>query len=204
VSQKQPDQILSEFIDAWNAGDRPEVNAYLSRAPDERRDELAQEIGRFVAYAPEPSYSQESLEQIRSETAGLAALPSLLTRARGRAGVEVRELGASLARALGVSDVAKTAGYLDRLESGSLDPRGVSRRVLDALASSLGVSREQLDAAADRFVLRAAPSAPAAMWRAQPGAASDQRADLELLASAMSAPAPEPWDEVDELFRGGR
>ena len=36
-----PDRILSDFIDAWNAGRRPEVDDYVGRA-----DEADREIGR--------------------------------------------------------------------------------------------------------------------------------------------------------------
>jgi hypothetical protein len=203
---REPDQILSEFIDAWNAGRRPQVNVYLALAPAGQRGELADELSRFLALAPEPAYSPEALDAVRAEAASLAVpLASLLRRARERTRVSVRELGSSLAQALGVSDEAKTAGYLDQLESGSLDPRGLSRRVLDALAASLGVARDQLEAAADRFALPVPPATAAgALWRAEPEAAREERADLELLADAMAAPAPEPWDQIDELFRGGR
>jgi hypothetical protein len=201
----EPDQILSEFIDAWNAGERPDVHAHLARAAPEHREELAAEIGRFAEIAPEPAYSPETLALMREEADALARLPSLLARARERARVSVTELGGTLARALSLSDERKATAYLEQLESGSLDPRGVSRRVLHALARALEVVPAQLEAAADRTAWRPAPVArAAAVWRAEPEAAASERADLETLARAMAVPAPEPWDEVDELFRGGR
>jgi hypothetical protein len=206
---REPDQLLSEFIDAWNGGRRPRVNDYLEQAPAEQRGELADDIARFLDVAPSPAYSPEALEAVRAEAAALEAreaLPSLLARARARARVSLRELGSSLASALGVADAEKTARYLGELESGALDPRGVSRRALDAIASALGVRPDQLVRAAHSF--SAAPVAPSAaaggaLWRAEPEAAASERADLEILADALAAPAPEPWDEVDRLFLGG-
>ena len=194
-------------MDAWHAGRRPRVNEYLAQAPAEQRGELADDIARFLDLAPSPSYSPEAVSALRAEVAALEAgeeLPSLLARARSRARVSIRELGSSLAAALGVSDAEKTAGYLDRLESGSLDPQGVSRRVLEALGTALDIGPDQVVAAARRVSAPPPAAAPAgALWRADPRAAEEDRADLEILADAMAAPAPEPWDEVDRLFLGG-
>ena len=44
-----PEQVLSEFMDAWNAGQRPSVRAYLQRVPDgTARDELAEQLATFI------------------------------------------------------------------------------------------------------------------------------------------------------------
>ena len=37
-------QILGEFIDAWNAGRRPDVDEYLARALDDARGALADDM----------------------------------------------------------------------------------------------------------------------------------------------------------------
>ena len=45
-------QLLSEFIDDWNAGRRPDVRAFLHRLPaGAERDELADQIGRWLEVA---------------------------------------------------------------------------------------------------------------------------------------------------------
>ena len=46
------DRILSEFIDAWRAGDRPDAGAFVDRAPPAERPELAGAIETFMALAP--------------------------------------------------------------------------------------------------------------------------------------------------------
>ena len=48
----------------------------------------------------------------------------------------------------------------------------------------------------------AAPPAPA-LFRAEGAAAEELRADLDVIADALAAPAGGEWDDVDELFRGG-
>ena len=86
------DQALSEFIDAWNAGRRPEVDDYLARVPEQERTELAARLMTFLSVAPTPDYSEEALDAIRAEPIvqrALAApaergglLPALLARLR--------------------------------------------------------------------------------------------------------------------------
>ena len=75
-------------------------------------------------------------------------------------------------------------------------PERLSRRLLDALATVLGTPAAWLERAG------AAPVAPAgALYRRQGEGAVEQR--LEVIADAMLAGAAD-WDEVDELFQGGR
>ena len=45
---EQPEQVLSDFIDAWNAGGRPRVRDYLARVPEAERDALADEISTWL------------------------------------------------------------------------------------------------------------------------------------------------------------
>ena len=46
------DQVLSEFIDAWNAGNRPRVRDYLARLPDgPDRDTLLKRWSDEVQFA---------------------------------------------------------------------------------------------------------------------------------------------------------
>jgi hypothetical protein len=206
------DRILSEFMDAWNAGRRPDVEDYLARvAPGERR-ELADEITNWLAWAPTPAYDEATYEQLRADPlvrAVVAAVDepaglwrTLLPRLRARARMSIPEVAAAIGGRLGIEGREdKTARYLEEMEGGTLDPAGVSRRVLDALARVLGVPAADLESAGD-LGWAARPSA--ALLRAEPGVGEEARPHLEILAEAMAAPSAEPWDDVDELFRGGR
>jgi transcriptional regulator with XRE-family HTH domain len=202
-----PDQLLSEFMDAWAVGRRPDVDDYLARAPDDRRAELASLISSYLKVAPTPEYDEQAWVEIaadpRVRRVAALGLPSLLTRLRRRARLSARQLAGAVAPVLGIEGHEdKAAGYLDRLEHGDLDPRGVSERVLDALAGPLRVpARDLLDAARRS----PQPRAGAAFFRADPGAQEEAGQHLEVLAELMAAPAPDGrvWDAVDELFLGG-
>lgn len=175
------DRVLSEFVDAWNAGRRPRVRDYLARLPDgPERDALADRIDTWLSIAPTPAYADRAA--VRAEVAARLAAP--LGEARRRAGLSLREL----ALRLQLGDVERTQRYLERLEAGTLDASRVSRRVLDALGALLGVPGASLRA----------PSV--ALFR---GEGEDVRDDLELLSRAAFSPAPAPMDELDRLFTGG-
>jgi hypothetical protein len=207
------ERILSEFIDAWNAGRRPDVDEHIARAPARERSELAEELLAFLAFAPTPSYGEAELAAIRAEpivTEALTAagergglLPALLPRLRERSSLTTPELAAELVGALALAREreAKTAGYLERLEHGELEPARISRRVFDALARVLGVPRSELEGAGDLSGWRA-PAAP--VFRADQDAAEAVGPHLELLADALAAPGGAERDEVDDLFLGGR
>ena len=205
-----PDRILSDFIDAWNAGRRPDADDYVGRADEPDRAPLASDIVAFLAFAPTPEYDDAALAAIRAEpavVAGAAAThapgglwPSLLPQLRGRAALSTGQLAAALVGALGLSpgSEAKTSHYLDRLEAGELDPRGLAERLLDGLARLLEVPRTVLDGAGG-FGTAPAP----ALFRAEGPRAEELRDDLDVLADALAAPSGAHWDEVDELFRSG-
>jgi hypothetical protein len=206
-----PDRILSDFIDAWNAGRRPDVDEHVARAAEPDRERLATDIVAFLAFAPTPDYDDAALAAIRAEPAVASAAaaahapgglwPALLPFLRRRAALSTGQLAAGLVGALGLpSDrEPKTRGYLERLEAGELEPRGLSARVLDGLARLLGVPRGELEGAG---AFGGPPAAPA-LFRAEGAAAAALRDDLDVIADALAAPSDEEWDEVDELFRGG-
>ena len=212
------DQVLSAFIDAWNAGERPDVDDYLARVPAAERGELADELISFLGFAPTPAYSEATLAAIRADpivAEVLAApgaqgslLPKLLSTLRGRFAIGTPQLAAELVRALDLPPDRqdKTASYLDRLERGELEPTRVSRRVLDALARLFGIPGGQVEGAADFGGWRPVPPPAAApVFRAEEDAAAHEIAPhLELLADALEAPGAEGRDEVDDLFLGGR
>ena len=78
------DRILSEFIDAWNAGSRPDVDDYIARAPAEQQGELARdELLSFLTFAPTPSYDDDTLAAIRAEPIVTVALAARTGSAAG-------------------------------------------------------------------------------------------------------------------------
>jgi hypothetical protein len=205
------ESLLSEFIDAWAAGHRPDVDAYLERAPEAERDQLAAEIHTYLTHAPAPSLSDHAREQLRAEplTRAIAQMPSelgmwptLLPALRRRARLRRDELVARLAAALGAEGaVAKVGRYYHGMESGTLEADGVSQRVLDVLARLLDVSSGELEEAG-AFRGHHRGGTRSAFGRTHDAASSE----LMHLAGAPAAQSLDDaaWDEVDELFLGGR
>jgi hypothetical protein len=207
------EQLLSEFVDAWNAGRRPQVDDYLDRAPEDEREELAGLIGAFLDQAATPNYSDETIAQIRSEpaVAELSALigsrsgiwPSLLPRLRRQAKLKRGEVVAALAELLSVGgQEKKVAVYYHQMETGRLDPGGVSRRVLEALGKILRVNPEQIQEAGD--VWREPPETLAEVYMRAPTGRIPSETQLEGARSPGDEQWAVEWDEVDRLFRGGR
>jgi transcriptional regulator with XRE-family HTH domain len=200
------DMVLSEFIDAWNAGRRPRLDDYLDRVAPAERDELAEQIESWVLIAPSPDYSEDALAQIRADPALTGALeeiaaqpelwPEVLPRLRERAGLRLRDLAARVTKTFALTGEEERAeGYLGRLERGEIDAAGVSRRLLEALGTALGAN---LAGATPR-----AAAAGQALFRAEEDADATFDEELEILSRAALTPAPEPMDELDRLFLGG-
>jgi transcriptional regulator with XRE-family HTH domain len=210
--------VLSEFIDAWNAGQRPDVDEYIARVPAEEQGELAEDLLEFMAFAPTPEYSDAALAAIRAEpvvaealtaAAGRSGLlPTLLARLRARVGMTTADVAGQLVGELGLPEdrTPKTAGYLERLEQGELEPARVSRKVFEALGKVFRVPGNELEGAADVGVFSAivATRRPAPVFRADEDAAAAAGRHLEVIADALAAPGAGPRDEVDDLFLGGR
>src|SRR3954453_746633 len=201
------DRALSEFIDDWNAGRRPQVDEYLDRVPENERAELADQLMTWLEVAPTPAYDEaaraavaaeprvrESIEAMSREA---GVWPDLLPRLRDHMSLSVRELASKLAAAIGLGGDAeeKTERYLAQLEEGSLDPARVSRKVIDGLARVLRVDSSLLnDAGGPAF-------RPAPMFRASAPPSKSTGRNIEILADMLTAKAPdEDWDEVDQLF----
>ena len=211
------EQLLSEFIDDWNAGRRPDVRAYLQRAPaGPDRDALAEQVGAWLEVAPTPAYDAPARAAIRAdpvvqrvfaavgEDAGL--WPQVLPALRQRKGFSVGELAARLATRVGLAkpEVERAEGYLERLERGELEASRISRRLVDALAELLGVTPGTLgDAGTFGRGLRPA-AAGGTLFRRDGDAGDWVAGDLEVLSAAASEPAPpQALDELDRLFVGG-
>jgi hypothetical protein len=207
-------QVLSEFIDAWNAGQRPDVDDYLVRVAEADRSELAEQLVMFLTVAPTPEYSDEALAEIRADPIVAQALdapaqrggllPSLLAALRQRFALSTPQLAGELVRELELPDhrADKTASYLERLERGELDASRVSRRVFDGLARLFGVPRDELEGASALGSWAMPAAAPA--FRAEDDAAEAAAPHLDLLAKGLATPGGAERDEVDDLFLGGR
>jgi hypothetical protein len=209
-----PEQILSEFMDEWNAGRRPRVRDYIRRAAtDSEREELAEQITTWLEVAPTPAYSEQTRATIRDEPAvqqvfatvgeDESAWPIMLPRMRERAGLGVRDLAARLVDRLqlgGPPETDRAAEYLSQMERGELRADRVSKRLLDALGRQLGMSGDAL-AGLGGGGLR--PSmAGGTLFRAN-DAGEWVAQDIEVLSMAAMASAPPPMDELDRLFCGG-
>src|SRR3954452_14198296 len=87
------EQVLSEFVDAWNAGQRPDVDEYIARVPAEEQVALGEELASFLAFAPTPEYSDAALTAVRAEIRaatcdeGAGIFGTLLARLRERLGL---------------------------------------------------------------------------------------------------------------------
>jgi hypothetical protein len=210
------DKVLSDFIDAWNAGERPRVREYLSRVPDgAERTELAEQISTWLEVAPAPELSPEARAQVRSEPAVehvLSAVgddaglwPEVIPRLRARAGLSVGQVASRIVArfGLGTGSEERTADYLQRLERGELEPSRVSRRLLDALGELLGTSPGTLrEAGRVGGGLRTA-AAGGTLFRSEGDAGGWVAQDIEALSRAAMREAPAPMDELDRLFTGG-
>jgi transcriptional regulator with XRE-family HTH domain len=194
--------VLGEFVAAWSAGERPRPASYLERVAPAERDELGEQIETFLLLAPEPMYPEAAWGEMTADpgvTAIAAAAmvpepwPSLLPRLRQRAGLTLAQVAGRLG--LPAEQQRKAERLLHRMEAGRLDPRRPTRTLLQRLADVFGVAPAALDWRGSR------PAAPAALYRA--AGDTPPRRRLDLLAEGLLTEA-DAWDEVDELFLGGR
>ncbi len=127
----------------------------------------------------------------------------MLPRARERAKIERSQVAKRLAAALGVGErEEKVRNYYHDMEYGLIPASGVSERVLDALGEIVGVAAETIRNAGRALGPGQAPAAGTAFART---AIADESyaAAKPMAAPATEMQADEPWDEVDQLFRGG-
>ncbi len=210
VTMASPEQLLSEFCDAWNAGERPRVSEFLEQAPAGDREELAALIRTFLEQAPTPDFSPETLAAISSEPAvsELASLiesqsgfwPTLLPRLRRRSKLTRDQVVAQLAGLLGLKGKeARIHPYYHQMETGTIEPGGVSRRVLEGLASVFKVDVREIEEAGDFPVSPAGPKAAFFRHYSTHELAGPPAMNLEL-----GAHSPGDLDEIDQLFLGGR
>ena len=117
------DEILGEFIDAWKAGERPDLDAYLERVPAGDRDELAAGIAAWLDVAPTPDYPRRCAGghlRRAGDAGGAAGRRGAAPTAAGeppvlreRAGLGIRDVAARLAERFGLADRDRTVAYLE-------------------------------------------------------------------------------------------
>ncbi len=206
------DRLFSDFVDAWNRGDDPRVEDCLARAQPGERDALRALLAEWLAIAPTPALSPPAARAVAADPILRAAVaatgrdagawPELLPRLRERTGLSVRAVAERITGVFGLrGQEERAAARLEQMERGELDASRVSRRLLDALGTVLGVPGDEL---AEAGTLRFLPAvAPAALFRADGEPLRALAEDLAELAAAAAAPAPPPMDELDRLFLGG-
>jgi hypothetical protein len=156
-------------------------------------------LDAFLQAAParEPSEEEVVLLQARLEQEP----PLLLLRQRRKLkrGAVVDALVAALG--LDPAKREKVDGYYHRLETGLLDPGGVSRRVWDALGDFLGANVGALTG-----VMRPQPATATTTRYLRQADAPELLSMLESV-SADDGPAQQPSadepDEIDRLFTAG-
>jgi transcriptional regulator with XRE-family HTH domain len=204
------EQVLGEFIDAWNAGERPDPETYLRRVPSTQRDELADEIQMWLLIAPTPDYDDATRDAIAADPVLLAALAAgeetakpwavRLRAFRERAGLAREQVAEALSAALQLpGDTDRTLAYLAQAEQDELDERRISRRLVRALASVLDTDVDALRPA------WGSPGIAVQRYRLADDNLDEEtlRAQFDALSRAASSPAPAPLDDVDRLFLGG-
>jgi hypothetical protein len=185
-------ELFDEFAQRFARGERPSVPEYLERA-GERGDELARMLDRFLASAPPPRPPAERVEMMRAWIAGQPPILELRKQRGLPRDVVVERLLALLG--LSVGRRAKVRRYYHELETGLLEPRGVDRRVWEALGQVLGASVSDLAGWRGRPI-KAGPA-----FRMSRNAMLDQ--DAVFTSALSAAAAEEDEDEVDRLFRSG-
>ena len=207
------DRLITEYVAAYEqSGVAPDPHSYLQRAPDSERPALAKRIEEILLSAPRRAWDEKSFQatlgsplmrEIETAVRGASGLwPALLPRLRNAAQLKRREVVQQLAQELGVTGREEKVGrYYHEMEQGLLDERGVSDRVMDALAGILGAPAETL-----REAGRALGSPPfgtqATGASVYARTASPDSIYTGAEPSEPAQPSEESWDEVDELFAG--
>jgi hypothetical protein len=211
------DQLLKDYIAEHRAGGEADPRAYLERADEDDRPELAALIDAFLVRSPgqpwdETAYAgspaERLVESLHESLAGASgSWPVLLPQLRHRARIKRADLVERLAGALGVAGrEQKVAFFYNQMEHGQLPPAGVSDRVLDALAGIVDTTREALREAG-RMVVAQDADQTAAYARVAPPPPPEYASSGEDMARRGSAEAADQArperDDVDDLFLGG-
>jgi hypothetical protein len=201
------ERLLTDYKEAHRRGGSDDPRPYLEQVSGVDRELLAGLIDAYLADVPRRAFSGEAFrespaaavaEDVQRSLSGAGGMwPMLLPRLRTRARLRRAELVAELAARLGAQSQQDKVGlYYHQMEQGLLPEAGVSDMVLDALGRIVDSTVSALRKAGQM----PAPGPPrtdegAVFARATYGEPAEP--------SPVDEAAPEPWDEVDRLFRGG-
>jgi hypothetical protein len=196
------ERLIAEYKEAHRAGEG-DPRPFLERAAPADRPLLAALIDAYLEEAPrrevaEPDPAAAAVaEEVQRSLSGASGLwPALLPRLRARARLRRAELVSQLAARLGAQAQRDKVGlYYHQMEQGLLPEEGVSDTVLEALGRIVGYTAEALRKAGQL----PAPGPP----RADEGAVFARATYGDAAEPAAADTGPEPFDEVDRLFRGG-
>jgi hypothetical protein len=196
------ERLIADYKEAWRAGEG-DPRPFLERAAPGDRALLAALIDAFLEEAPrrerwghDPAAAAVTEELQRSLSGSSGLWPALLPRLRGRARLRRAEVVSQLAARLGAQAQQEKVGlYYHQMEQGLLPERGVSDTVLEALGRIVGYTAEGLRKAGQL----PAPGPP----RGDEGAVFARATYGEPAEPSDADTTPEPFDEVDRLFRGG-
>jgi hypothetical protein len=182
------EQLFDEYALRYVRGERPDVRDYLDRAGAER-EALGRMLDRFLQSVPAQEPSEEDVVLLRARVE--QEPPLLLLRLRRKLTRDA--VVDALVGALGLDPAKreKVDGYYHRLETGLLDPGGVSTSVWGALEGFLHANVRALASP-----ILPPPSPPAAVYHRQP-AMEAQGIDHAI------ADSPLKPDEIDRLFTAG-
>jgi hypothetical protein len=208
------EKLLSDYIAEHRAGGKADPLEYLEKVEGTDRAELAELIDGYLARSPGRKWDPEAFKGSPAERLtdnlirafeGPAGLwPVVLPRLRDRARVKRDDLVARLAAALGAAGKEEKVGaYYHEMEAGLLASKGVRSNVLEALGEIVGASGEFLRRAGEPLGEGVPEDAPGAVFARMARPQSEYAEEVAGEARALPSAAPEEWDEVDELFRGG-
>jgi len=220
--------LLREFTSRFEAGEDVRPDDLLAQVSGVERAELAALLDAYLERAPRRRFAPDALaasparavvdELARSLGGAAGTWPVVLPRLRARARLRRAELVTRLAEGLGFPGrEADVARWYHGMEHGTLDPVGVSDRVLDVLAGLVGTTRDALRAAGRGASAASDTGAggggavgggPVFARRALPDPAFVDEPDSAAAAPPPSAPGPAPAlgrdDPLAHLFTGGQ
>jgi hypothetical protein len=193
------EERFTEFVAAWERGERPDPAKAIVVAGEADREPLAAMITAYLAAHPRTEVTADEVDARAADPRSQPppqAWPELLPALRERTRTTRSALVAALAAALGFPDATEQVEeHVHALETGQLEPRAVRPPVVAALARILQVPEWVLERGR-----RMSPPAPQVQTLAL------FRLDLHHAAPMESASPPpddvKPIPEIDDLFTG--
>ncbi len=189
---------FTDFVAAWERGERPDPAAAIAAAADADRGPLAAMLAAYLAQNPREDVTEAEVVARAADPSSEPprGWPELLPALRARTGTTRGTLVARLAEMLGHPDArAQVEEHVHDLETGQLAPARVRPPVVAALARILQVPEAVLEMGR-RIAPPPAPKMVTLFHRAAPMMAPPP--------PAAEDPDEAPRDaEIDDLFTGG-